>query len=399
MRRWPVLLLTVCLGCDFRAPGPADASERERELGPFLSAHWRIPAAPQGTAAPGVSTAEASLRPEVCGACHPQQLADWQGSLHAGAASPGLLGQLIEGGLARPAQQRMCMSCHAPLDEQQEWDASLRQNPRFDSELRAHGVVCAGCHVRKLRFFGPPRREHAPVVPEPRPHAGFEVREEYQQSRFCAECHQFFDDAGVNGKPLENTFAEWQASPQAAQGRQCQDCHMPDRRHLWRGIHDVEMVRAAVDIDVSAYDLQGETLGASLVLRNRDVGHAFPTYVTARVFLSLHQEDAEGRELPGTRVEAVVAREVDLAKGLELFDTRVLPGESVKLDYAMKRTDRTATLVARVTIDPDFHYRGVFQSLLTALGTAEARALIGEASRRIPDSSYLLAEIRSPLTD
>ena len=42
----------------------------------------------------------------------------------------------------------------------------------------------------------------------------------------------------LNGKPLENTYEEWRKSPAARRGLQCQNCHMPDRRHLWRGIHD-----------------------------------------------------------------------------------------------------------------------------------------------------------------
>jgi hypothetical protein len=389
MPRFVALLLALGLGC-----GAPDTSERERVLGPFLAAHWTIPAAPQGPAPDPVS---ADPRPEACGACHPEQLADWRTSIHASAASPGLLGQLVEGALAHPAQQRMCVSCHAPLDEQHAFDASLRPNPRFDSRLLSDGVLCAGCHVRKRRFFGPPPRPEAPAVAEPRPHGGFEVREEYRQSRFCAECHQFFDDAGVNGKPIENTFAEWQASPQAAAGRQCQDCHMPYRRHLWRGIHDAEMVRAAVDVDLAAHDLLGETLRAALVVRNRDVGHAFPTYVTPRVFVALFQSDADGNELDGTRVEAVIAREVDLANGVERFDTRVMPGESVKLEYVQARVEGADSLVGRVTVDPDFHYRGVFQSLLPTLSDASARAQIAEASRRISNSSYVLAEIRRPL--
>ena len=51
----------------------------------------------------------------------------------------------------------------------------------------------------------------------------------------------------------------------------------------------------------------------------------------------------------------------------------------------------------RVSIDPDFHYRGVFDLLLESLEDASARAQIEEARRRILDSTYVLAEIRRPL--
>lgn len=366
-------------------------------LGSFLSAHWSIPLAAQGSPPPSFSAAEASLQPAICGACHPEQYAQWSGSLHAAGYSPGLAGQLIEGSLAHPLQQRNCQSCHTPLAEQQPYDASLRPNPDFGAELRAQGLVCAGCHVREHRTFGPPRRADAGPQPDPLPHGGFEVRTEYLESRFCAECHQFFDDAGVNGKPLENTYREWEQSPQAAAGRHCQDCHMPDRAHLWRGIHDSETVRQAVEVEFFPADLDGDWLEASLVLQNRDVGHAFPTYVTPRVFLEIFQTDPDAQEIPETRLVGTVGREVDLARGVEIFDTRVLPGESVKLDYAFARASRASELVARVRVDPDYHYRGVFEGLSATLTDSEALALIREAYRRTTLSAYVLEEIRLPL--
>jgi hypothetical protein len=339
---------------------PVSPVEREQILGPFLAGHWRLPVARQGSPPSHFSEAERSLDPAICGSCHPTQYAEWSTSLHAAAWSPGLAGQLIEGALAHPGEVRSCQSCHTPLSEQIPFGAALQPNGDFDPELRARGLPCAGCHVRGHRYYGPPRRPEVPPVPEPVPHSGFEVRPEYLESRFCAECHQFFDDAGVNGKPIQNTFAEWQRSPQAAEGRQCQDCHMPDRAHLWRGIHDPEMVRQAVDVDLVPADVVGETLVASLVLLNRDVGHALPTYVTARIFLAIYQMDAAGREIPGTRVEGTVGREVDFDRGIETFDTRVLPGESVRLDYAEPRREGAAELVGRVAVDPDHHYRGLF---------------------------------------
>ncbi len=378
------------------AGSPAD-TERARVLGPFLAEHWTIPAAVQGPPPAGFSTAEASLSPAVCGACHPEQFAQWSGSLHAAAYSPGFAGQLIEGALAHPSQVRNCQSCHAPLGEQQPFGPSLGPNPEFSADLRGEGLVCAGCHVRQRRTFGPPRRPDAGPQADPLPHGGFEVRSEYLESRFCAECHQFFDDAGVNGKALENTYREWERSPQAAAGRHCQDCHMPDRAHLWRGIHDPDMVRQGVEIALFPSALSGDRLEASLVLLNSDVGHAFPTYVTPRVFLEMFQADAAGAELADTRVEAAIGREVDFARGVEIFDTRVLPGESVKLEYALARAEAARELVARVRVDPDYHYRGVFESLLPTLSDAEALALIREAARRAESSAYVLEEIRRPL--
>ena len=374
-------------------------TERERVLGPFLAAHWRVPLQPQGPAPPGFSEAEASLDPAVCGACHPAQYAQWRGSLHAGAFSPGFSGQLIEGALAEPGALRECQACHAPLAEQQPVTAEGAPNEHFDPALRQHGVVCAACHVRAHRRFGPPRRADAPPAPVPPAHGGFTARPEYQQSRFCAACHQFFDDAGIEGKPIENTFREWQASPQAARGETCQTCHMPDRAHLWRGIHDAETVRRAVPADLVLLEAPPDRVQAALVLAAQGVGHAFPTYVTPRVFLAIWQEDAAGGELPETRREFTLGRELDFDSQPwgEVFDTRVAAGESVKLDYREPRAVGATALVGRVTVDPDFHYRGVFAALEGELSDPEARRRIAEAHRRSLASAYVLHERRVAL--
>lgn len=400
--RWGLLLvaaLTALSGCDSESGPASGTSERERVLGPFLSDHWALPVPPQGPAPPGFSQAESSLDPTDCGACHPKQYSEWQTSLHAAAYSPGFAGQLIEGDLAQPFQLRACQTCHAPLSEQQPYDSALRDNADYLPQLRDQGIVCASCHVRAHRRLGPSRRAGLPPPQEPVPHGGFEARAEYGESRFCAECHQFFDDAGVNGKPLQNTLFEWRASTWAAENRQCQGCHMPDRSHVWRGIHDRDMVSSGVATDLVPVDLSGETLSAALVVANVGVGHHFPTYTTPRVFLAIYQVDGTGAELPETRIEAVIGRDVNLGTMVEEFDTRVPAGESVKLDYALPRTPAAVALVGRVTVDPDYHYRGVFASLLTAYGDSDARRLLEEAVRQVSDSAYVLAEIRRELSD
>jgi hypothetical protein len=394
--RWVARLVLGLLLVPSAAPG----GERSELLGDFLEEHWKtLPLVPQGPAPQDWSEAERSLDPEQCGTCHPVQLAQWKGSLHAGAYSPGFSGQLIEGALAAPDQVRACQGCHAPLAEQQPWTEALDRQPAYDPGLRARGLVCAACHVRVHQRFGPPRRAESEEPAGPLPHAGFTARPEFQQSRFCAPCHQFFDDEGVNGKPVENTFREWEESSFAAAGRQCQGCHMPDRAHSWRGIHDPEFVRAAVDVELETRGLGADGLRASLTLSSRDVGHFFPTYVTPRVFVALWQQDAGGRELDDTRVETTIGRQIDFGASpqAEIFDTRVRPGGTLELDYARTRHPKAAELVGRVTVDPDFHYRGVFEYLLETLEDPDARARLAEALRRTSESTYVLSEVRRPL--
>ncbi|MFQ5696980.1 MAG: multiheme c-type cytochrome [Myxococcota bacterium] len=375
------------------APGAGVGLDRESTLGPFLARYWSLPVPPQGPPPRSFSAPEASLEPATCGACHPLQLAQWQTSVHAHSWTPGLEGQLIEGSLSHPAQARSCHTCHTPLAEQIPYTATLDANPDFDPALRAQGLVCAGCHVRAHRRHGPVRRAGAGPPADPAPHAGFVAHPEFGESRFCAECHQFFDDAGISGKPVENTWAEWRDSPQAREGRTCQTCHMPDRAHLWRGIHDADWVRQALDIE-----LQARSPNASVLLvRNRDVGHAFPTYVTPQVRLEIEQEDSAGNPIEGTSVYALIGRDLDLSTGRERSDTRVLPGQTVSLDYERPRHPRARALVARVWIDPDHYYREMYRVLLPSLRDPRARAEIERARSRIEKSGYLLREIRQLL--
>lgn len=398
------------LGCEPAADSPpvvpttpvAALLSRETVLPGFLGEHWpRLPLPLQGPPPPAFTPVETSLDPQTCGACHPQQYADWKTSLHAGAYSPGLSGQLVEGSLAHPSEVRNCLSCHTPLGEQQPYGAALGPEPAFDPALREQGIVCASCHVRAHQRYGPPRRGAPPPAVAVLPHGGFEARTEFHESGFCAPCHQFLDDAGVAGKPLENTWAEWAASRHAREGRTCQSCHMPDRRHLWRGIHDPETVRAAVSVELAAVDGSGGSGSGSggsgwaeLRVTNRDVGHMFPAYTTPRVFAALWQVDAEGRELEATRVEAVIAREIDFSSNpwRENFDTRVAPDQTLVVPYQLSRASSAAALVGRVTVDPDFHYRGVFAALLQEFETDDARSRMAEAARRVADSAYVLAE-------
>src|SRR5439155_774342 len=110
----------------------------------------------------------------------------------------------------------------------------------------------------------------------------------------------------------------------AREGVQCQDCHMPDRRHLWRGIRDVDMVRSGLSIEVAAPRSRagaGDNVDVGLTVRSVRVGHAFPTYVTPKVVLRAELVDATGAVIEGSREERVIAREIALDLSREISDT------------------------------------------------------------------------------
>src|SRR6267142_1983336 len=230
-RAWPACVLLVA-GCAAGALGA-----RSESVESFVGRHWRTPLRPQGPAPARFTPLEASLAPEACGTCHPAQLADWRTSIHAAAMGPGVAGQLAELRVRDPATALGCQNCHAPLAEQMPLvPGTLADNPAFDAALGARGIPCAACHVRGHERFGPPRRDGSLASAAPRV--------------------------------------------------QCQDCHMPDRRHLWRGIHDADMVRSGLTITLEdAPPRVPGGMAAKLVVENSGVGHRFPTYFTPLVLL------------------------------------------------------------------------------------------------------------------
>lgn len=162
---------------------------------------------------------------------------------------------------------------------------------------------------------------------------------------------------------------------------------MPDRRHLWRGIHDPEMVRSGLTITLTPDRGQpAETVAATLRVESTGVGHAFPTYVTPRVILRAELLDGAGRMVAGSREEKVIAREVALDLSRELRDTRLLPGRSTALTYRKRLAPAGARARFSVIVEPDAFYTRFFEALLAqgaGRGEAQIREALG-ASRRSP---------------
>ncbi len=408
---WRVLVLAALLAAvsaDRAAVGDAIRASR---LSPaeeaFIREHWRRPIAPQGEPPARYTAIERSLAPASCGACHPAQWSDWQQSLHAKSMGPGIAGQLVEMIERDPAMARSCFACHAPLAEQVpliRGDAGLVPNPALDVALQSQGVVCASCHVRAHQRYGPPRRDGSVVDRVPRetlPHNGLTRTTAFLRSEFCASCHQFSASGlTLNGKPLENTLEEWRASPAARRGQQCQDCHMPDRRHLWKGIHDPEMVKSGVRVELSTGRRRyrpGETVSARLTIENSGVGHAFPTYVTPRVTVRAALIDASGQLVPGSAEERHIGREVTLDLSREIADTRIPAGRRFVLGYTRRLTEPGMRLRVTVTVLPDHFYTAFFSALLDS-GAGAGAGQIREALEATQRSAFVIFDRDVPLT-
>jgi hypothetical protein len=365
----------------------------------FLDGYWVRPVPPQGAPPAAWSGLEASLRPEDCSACHPAQYEDWQTTVHSEAYSPGLSGQLVNWEQSSFGTVQSCLVCHAPLSEQSarlpddgEWTA----NPAYDADLRDHGIVCGACHVRGNRRHGPPRRDGS-VEPSPEgsPHGGVVRSSYFEDSRFCAGCHQFGPGgAAPNGKPLENTYWEWENSRYADEGVSCQTCHMPDRRHLWRGIHDPTTVRSAITIEW----VTAEEREVGVRVTNTGAGHRFPTYATPEVVVRLVLLDEEQQPIAGATAEHSIARRIAYQGGawVELSDTRLAPDSAVLV--ALPLTDGARQVRAEILVKPDAFYLDVFETLLAGMLSDTSRSLLSEARHRAESSPFSVFDETVTLT-
>ena len=208
---------------------------------------------------------------ESCRDCHPGQVADWDGSRHRAAWSNDLFrqGYIDE---TKP----FCVYCHAPTTRQSAevlantaWYRS--RNPRSGlapgsvtlqpEPHAAEGITCAVCHVRGDQILATTDSGMHDVRRTP----------ELAESRFCADCHEFPMPQWTNGVltltevPMQSTFTEWQ---QSGVTETCQDCHMPNGRHTFRGVYDLDWLRSSVVV---------EQTDAALKIRSEGVGHHFPS--------------------------------------------------------------------------------------------------------------------------
>ncbi|MCW9012266.1 MAG: cytochrome c family protein [Gammaproteobacteria bacterium] len=396
------LLLAGLTACERNT----DQAAETLTVNQFLNNHWPAVLPPQGKPPDHFSAEEASLDPQACGECHAAQYEQWLTSLHSHTMGAGIQWQLQ---LMSQQQGNKCLRCHAPLAEQKALVALQQGWPNtpaaaapawLPEKLADAGLVCAACHVRRHQRFGPPARAE---LPEELPHSGFTASQAFQDSRFCAACHQHQEQdkpPRVNGKLQVDTWAQWQASPQAEQGIHCQTCHMPDRQHLWRGIHDADMTRQAIDVKLQLDRLGPDTVNVEATVQNIGAGHHFPTYMVPKVELvfSLRQLDSARERVIHRHI---IGWQVNVELTREIFDTRIPAGETQRVGFPLILPDADAaweiTLMLEVT--PREHYERTFRrSLQKADKLSELTvSTLRRALREAGATHYRLLEINQPV--
>ena len=131
------------------------------------------------------------------------------------------------------------------------------------------------------------------------------------KAEFCGTCH---NEKSPYDIWVKSTHLEWQEGPYAAEGVQCQNCHMTTAKsrtvemgpvyddawmHLFHGAHDPGKIAGTIELRIHP-DIEmaepGEPVKFTLALFNQKTGHKFPTGSVEDRIVWVHVEavDAEG---------------------------------------------------------------------------------------------------------
>lgn len=314
-----------------------------------------------------------TLRAEECGKCHQEFYKEWKTTIHSQAWTD----PYFQTDWKFEGSQQICKNCHIPLDRQQEhkvvgfrdkekWDPILEPNPEFDPVLQHEGVTCAACHLREGKIVGVYGDTRAPHP----------VKKLKSANEVCIQCH-------VVGGERWDTFFRFPpcgtvAEIQAGRGKKvtrsgetvvgdpaalgCVECHMPlverplvaggkvrkVRQHLWRGGHDPDQVKRALDIKFEQMTTDRHRF--RLTLTNVGAAHYVPTGTPDRHFtLNVRLLDKNGK---------IITEEVHVIKRtvmwrpfiIDLKDNRLPPGKPRhhEFNYSKRELDDAVVVEAIV---------------------------------------------------
>ena len=326
-----------------------------------------------------------SLKAESCGQCHREIYEEWKTSIHAHAYED----PFFQAYWKKDKNIWVCLNCHTPLENQQPTlvkdiprgrveKAVQEPNPHYDAEYQKESVTCAACHVRDGVILGPFDDAQAPHPTKYDP--------KFRTAELCYRCHNVVSGPAqfYNVGPC-GTYAEYEGKHWQEQGFICQSCHMPEierpvavggpvrrgRQHLWRGGHDPEMVRRAVEIEVKAdtdAPKPGDRVGVTLTLVNAGAGHKIPTGDPDRFFtVEFIVEDQQGAVLE--RQSSTMGRWILWQPAIiELYDNRLLPlaARDYRFDYRLP--ERPGDLILKTRVQYHILTDGQHEMLRTKYG-------------------------------
>jgi len=400
---------------------------------------------------------DSAPNPEIalqCGNCHPEILPQWQANAHGRAVSNARFLSLYNGtnlaGTTRvppgfildfPNVAGNCANCHAP---------GAAANTPFNCNMgtvrgsAAAGIHCDFCHKVGGVYLNP--ATHAPYNNVPgvlslrmlRPPAGEQIffgpfddikdpdtlLPEMTQSVFCAPCHSF----SFWGTKIYQSYNEWLESPYAAEGVQCQFCHMPPNgdnyfalpetgglrhpadkipSHLDLGLKDLAFMQSTVSMTLDARTSRTRAR-VTVTLENVGAGHHVPTDSPLRhMILVVSASDGNGKVLhlqSGPRVPEWGGNYAGMpgwgyAKILQDVSSGSVPAVSywkptrIVSDNRIPARGKDATTYTfalsdtGATIDAVLIFRRAFQSLERAKGWESSEIVLAETSVTFTASS------------
>lgn len=248
---------------------------------------------------------------EWCGSCHQPAYEQWSRSMHARAGSNQNFGkQFLEPDAGR---QQWCINCHAPANSGQLNYAS-REPEGIDEAVQkqhawlARGVDCLTCHVRDGQILATRVTDQAQLAHPVR------LAHELASPEFCAGCHQFGHKRrelpdGWRGLLQQASLEEFLDYRRGGGSEaRCHECHMPAGDHEMPGGYSTEMVRGALQLELTPVWREDSRLVEIIVALSSDsVGHRVPGGEHHFRFLTLKTTVADAQ---GARVTPAPAGEV-----------------------------------------------------------------------------------------
>lgn len=377
--------------------------------------------------------------------CHSSFINEWQQSLHGQALSDPLFQtKLAEANAATGGKMgAFCLKCHAPV-------ATMTGKPAKPSATTAagQGIPCSFCHQVTgagtptnnvsllLEPSGTYRAQIAtPTSPHPTAFSAF-----HNSAEICGSCHNVAHPG--NGLPLETTYTEWQASPQAKAGTTCQDCHMsrfpgqigpslgwaagggPMRKlyqmnfmgaqvALGDSVTAEQMLKGAATLDMEAptFTEGASNTSITVTITNVGAGHSLPTGFTElrEMWLEVTFTDGDGKVTQlGKHQYGTVLKDASGKSPAEFWnatgiasDDRIPPqGTSVSsYKFAFPGDAKAGTIKAALlyrSVPDDFAKKAKVDNPITVMAEASQGVYLNQAAEQKSNGPALAAAASSP---
>ncbi|MCZ7393965.1 MAG: multiheme c-type cytochrome [Candidatus Methanoperedens sp.] len=303
-----------------------------------------------------------------CTSCHQERYNEWSRSMHALAVNdPIFEAAYLRAYQSDPKYRNFCLTCHSPTTR-------ITNDFNLTKSISVEGITCSFCHsvtgVENNNFtFNPNNPMQGPYNDSKTDAHASAYSALHTKSEFCAGCHEF----SINGVPISDTYSEWKEGPYAAEGKQCQDCHMETKsgaaaengtirdkvyQHFWYGGHTGQFLQNAFQIE-SSMQRTGNRVKVTINITNNNVGHMIPSGLPSRkVVLDFKASDEQGREIfsdqkvyAKTLVDQYGNEVADFWKAVSIAkDNRFKPKESRLEVFEFDVPDGTGKLDTQATL-------------------------------------------------